>query len=295
MNKALKIKFEQKLTQSKLVRTLLYPEMVLYRDWLQKKYEKSDDPQYIRGLKGKYAGKRCFIIGNGPSLTPEDLDRIRDEYSFGSNRIYHIFDKTQWRPTWYVSIDNNVINPEIDNIKQSGDYPKLLNFKARQFGRQKEDNIHYFFFNQERFYIDPWKGEQSVSSLNEDPSRYFSRVATVTVSAIELAIYMGFKRIYLLGVDNSYARTMGADGKITVDPTIKSDYFAGMKGETDASGRSTSLLNIKETDHAYELAKEFSEKHGVKIYNATRGGKLETFERVDFDELMERKKEKSDE
>ena len=40
------------------------------------------------------------------------------------------------------------------------------------------------------------------------------------------------------------------------------------------------------TFSAYEVAKENAEKKGIKIYNATRGGKLEVFERVDFDSLF---------
>ena len=36
----------------------------------------------------------------------------------------------------------------------------------------------------------------------------------------------------------------------------------------------------------YMCAKEYAERHEIKIYNATRGGKLEVFERVDFDSLF---------
>ena len=37
---------------------------------------------------------------------------------------------------------------------------------------------------------------------------------------------------------------------------------------------------------AYQAAREYADRHGIKIYNATRGGKLEVFERVDFDSLF---------
>lgn len=286
MKKSAKQNILKKLYNSKLLRTMLYPEMVLYRKYLRWEYAKSEDSEYIRSLRGKYEGKRCFVIGNGPSLTPEDLDRIKGEYSFASNRIYYIYDKTQWRPTWYVSNDNVVIFSEIDNIKQSGDYPKLLNYKAKKYGRKKEENIHYFFFNNGKFYIDPLGSEKAAESLHDDLSKYVTRVATVTVTAIEFAIYMGFKEIYLLGVDNSYIRQTDKSGKVYVDTTKKADYFAGMKNADGKVGDCNSIAPIDALNYAYELAKEFSEKHGVKIYNATRGGKLEVFERVDFDSLF---------
>lgn len=36
----------------------------------------------------------------------------------------------------------------------------------------------------------------------------------------------------------------------------------------------------------YQAARRYAETHGIKIYNATRGGELEVFERVDFDSLF---------
>ena len=41
----------------------------------------------MRKNKGIYHGQRCFIIGNGPSLTIADLDRINGEFSIASNSI----------------------------------------------------------------------------------------------------------------------------------------------------------------------------------------------------------------
>ena len=47
----------------------------------------------IKEYAQKHAGKRCFIIGNGPSLVPEDLDKFKGEYTFAANCSYRIFDK----------------------------------------------------------------------------------------------------------------------------------------------------------------------------------------------------------
>lgn len=56
--------------------------------------------------KGKFTGKRCFLIGNGPSLRAEDLTRLHEagEITFAFNRIYNIFDQTPWRPSFYDAI-----------------------------------------------------------------------------------------------------------------------------------------------------------------------------------------------
>ena len=62
----------------------------------------------MKQFKDLYQGKRCFIIGNGPSLKADDLDCLKNEYTFAANRIYEILDKTDWRPWAYVVVDKNL-------------------------------------------------------------------------------------------------------------------------------------------------------------------------------------------
>lgn len=278
-----------KLVYSKFMRTVFYPANMLYRKHLLWKYSKSADSKQMKKLHNIHQGQRCFVIGNGPSLTPDDLTRIKDEYSFAANRIYCIYESTSWRPSYYVAIDSNNILFDIDNVKTKVSCPKFINYKAKMLGRKPEDNITYICTNG-KFRINPYDPE--TDTLSEDLSKYVTKVHTVTVTSIELAIYMGFKEIYLLGVDNDYVKKADKSGKVSINLTMKSSYFKGMKdfqGKPDSG--SFSIANIDSVNYSYELAKKFAEEHSVKIYNATRGGKLEVFERVDFDELMSSKKQ----
>ena len=61
--------------------------------------------QKLVKYKNKYNGERCFIIGNGPSLTVHDLEKLESEYTFATNRIYHVYAKTDWRPSFYCIQD----------------------------------------------------------------------------------------------------------------------------------------------------------------------------------------------
>lgn len=268
---------------NKFIRFIFLPLYNLYQFFLLQIYKKSKDSLQIKQLHCQYNNKRCFIIGNGPSLIPEDLNKIKGEISFASNRIYHIFPFTEWRPNYYISIDLDNIVPEIDNIKKSGDYIKFINYRARNYGRKESDNLLYIFIygksTVNRFDI-------KETSLNDDVSKYVTRVKTVTATAIEIAIYMGFKEIYLLGVDNNYAKKVDKNGKVYDDPTVKSSYFKGMKDSNGKLGDGISVQSVEAMNYSYKICKEFAEKKGVKIYNATRGGKLEVFERVDFDSLF---------
>src|SRR4030065_2684504 len=53
--------------------------------------------------------KRCFIIGNGPSLRQTDLNKLRGEFTFGLNRIYLLFSELGFSTTYLVSVNELVL------------------------------------------------------------------------------------------------------------------------------------------------------------------------------------------
>ena len=55
--------------------------------------------------------KRIFLIGNGPSLADTPLNMLIGEDTFAMNNIHRIYDKTDWRPKYYLRIDHNPRNP----------------------------------------------------------------------------------------------------------------------------------------------------------------------------------------
>jgi hypothetical protein len=92
---------------------------------------------------------------------------------------------------------------------------------------------------------------------------------------LQIAAYMGFSEIYLIGVDCNYAQPkMYSDNVTYVDFKTKWDQARLKK-------QGNQMLP------QYEIARKYADAHGFKIYNATRGGQLEAFERVDFDTLFE--------
>ena len=173
---------------------------------------------------------------------------------------------------------------EFDRIKQGGNYTKFINFKASKYGRNPEDNIWYLY-RHGKFHIKNYVVD--ADTMSEDISQYITSVGTVTANAIEIAIYMGFKEIYLLGVDNNYAVKRREDGTVYRDPTVKSSYFAGMKDEKGNPGDGISVQTVHQMNQSYELCKKYADSKNVKVFNATRGGMLEVFPRADFDELFD--------
>ena len=261
------------LKNCKLIRILVKP----YKDWSRKKglreYSKTEDSRLLQGLKNVHKGKRCFIIGNGPSLKVEDLEKFVGEYTFGTNRIYNIYTQTDWRPQYYMAVDPDFICTNAENIQNSG-AEKIFISNICKIKNKKKNVIYIYEYS--KFAINKWNDCNAI--ISEDISKFFSIGYTVTFSAIQLAIYMGFTEIYLLGVDFNYSVIRNSKGDIVTDSAVK-DYFDGKK-------YNSTVLNYSSCLNSYCVAKEYCEKHGIRIYNATRGGKLEVFERVELEQIL---------
>lgn len=233
----------------------------------------------ISHLKKKYFGKRCFIIGSGPSLRISDLDMLQGEYCFASNKIYTVFDKTDWRPTFYVVSDND-ITPEM--YKQSVAFDKRTeikffpaNFKKKCLGI----NEGVLFYNYQGCDV---TGKR-MPEFSENISCSVGEGYSVAYVAMQIAAYMGFKEIYLLGLDFSWPVYKDCAGNIYENGQTKHRFY-----EENRENDEISIPNVELMENAYKQARKFCEEHGIKIYNATRGGKLEVFPRMEFDTVMKK-------
>lgn len=245
------------------------------KNWKMRLWGLSSYARTFRSLQGKYAGKRCFIIGNGPSLSAEDLDQLTGEYSFGFNRIYKIFDETSWRPTFYCAEDTKMLGGCLDEVSDLDIKYKFIPYQLALWCDMKVGGATYFLVNQKEYAPEE-------KHFSPSAKMGFSAGNTVAYTAMQMAVYMGFKEIYLLGVDHSFATSVNDAGEIMHDPSAK-DYFC------DSYNKDKDELYIPNPDRstiAYLAARAYADLHGIKIVNATRGGKLEVFARVNFDLLF---------
>lgn len=222
-------------------------------------------------IKNRHSGERCFITCTGPSLQISDLEKLKNEYTFGVNSIIMAYSKTSWRPTYYAMVDiynlgnflkkNSVIGGEFSEREAFFHYRANIKYKT---GKEKYCLINYSNHKKGRMKKNKYK-------LSENPGVCVYDCFTVTNMAIQLAIFMGFKEIYIIGADCNY------------DP--KKMHF--IETEIDNKHRNATWLPgaVELSIQGYRSAKVFAEKHGVKIFNATRGGYLEVFDRVDFDSI----------
>ena len=237
----------------------------------------------IEKYKGIHAGKKCFIVATGPSLTLDDLDLIKDQYTFSMNSIINLYEKTDFRPKYYLIQDGNVerrlhnrlieVNHGVSflgigdisgfkpiiNKKQAKPYTNLFEFY----------NLDIAYHIYDLCYADP---KSITTNFSDDCAAGIFDGGTVTYSAIQLACYMGFKEIYLLGCDTNYSGHVDESGS---------------KNKTRKSEPALVMIN------SYKVAKKYADFHGIKIINCTRGGMLEVFPRKTLEEVLEVKNENS--
>ena len=248
------------------------------QNWAAKNYDKTKHGKTIAKLKNIHRGETCFIIGNGPSLDAKDLQTIHEKGidSFGTNRVFKIFDKTEWRPRFFVSEDVIIIRGIQKEISELQAEYKFIPANLHWYENINIKDATYFYLNYSENHPDDIYG----LSLNLDS--HITCRATVSLTCLQLAIYMGYSKIYLLGVDHNFAKMFDKDGNVIEDKTIKNHFTDDYDKDIIDQG-----FQIDGATQAYFDVKRLSEKLGTfKVYNATRGGKLEVFERVSFDDMI---------
>lgn len=252
----------------KLGKMMMYNSGVFF---YKKLYKENNLEQIFHEIKDSKKGKRCFIIGNGPSLRVEDLEKLKNEDCIGANEIHKIFNTTTWRPKYYLIMDRyskstpeQIMDIDCETVFL-GDYYWRFN----KVLRNDAICLHQHYCYDERHY-----------DFSTDISKMIINSPTVSFGAMQIMAYMGYSEIYLLGFDHNYEFEFAADGSIIKTNKQDTHFFKDDVPEDI-------IANVRGMTKAYEAFRDYAKKTGIVVKNATRGGKLEVFERVNFDSLFE--------
>ena len=219
-------------------------------------------------LKDVHRGQRCFIIGNGPSLKRTDLSLLRDEFTFGMNRIYLMFPELGFTTSYYLSVNSLVIEQCAEDIRALP-IPKFLSWRSRSLIQPTQDMILLH-----TTYTGPKFAHDARGRLWEG--------ATVTYIALQLAYHMGFEQVIMIGVDHSFS-TKGKPNTTIVSQGDDQDHFdAGYFG----NGFRWQLPDLETSERAYQMAQEAYTQVGRQVLDATIGGKLTVFPKVAYNSLF---------
>ena len=222
----------------------------------------------LKALQDSHRGERCVIIGNGPSLNRTDVQKIRDEYTFGLNRIYLAFEEWGFKTSYLLSINDLVIEQCAQDFMNLS-IPLFFSWRSRQW-LEPQENLHFLYTT----YTGP--------TFAKDASKRLWEGATVTYTALQLAYHMGFSTVVLIGVDHRFA-SKGKPNQTVVsqgdDPNhFNPNYFG--------KGFRWQLPDLETSEIAYRMANRAYLDDGRQVLDATIGGQLQVFPKVDYDQYF---------
>jgi len=228
----------------------------------------------LAALKDKHKGERCFIIGNGPSLKETDISLLKDEYTFGMNRIYLAFPEWGFRTSYLVSVNDLVIEQcarDLAGLEMSKFFSWRTHRYFAPFKLSGSNQPHFLFTT----HSGPKFARDACGRLWEG--------ATVTYVCLQLAFHMGFEKAILIGVDHSFT-TQGAANKTVVSQGDDPNHFdPSYFGE----GFRCQLPDLDASEQAYCMARQAYQDAGGQVVDATIGGKLQVFPKAAYDSLFD--------
>ena len=270
-----RIKAHKKL--ERLIRLMIRPwlwfgmQKAYFNAWLREKGLKNfPEFDYLKELKDSHKGERCFIVATGPSLTIDDLNLIKNEFTMSMNSSALVIEKSEWMPNLFCIADEYV-------------YQKLEKHLLRIFTDRNKDKliisdyVMSFFKSAKHFRAIPVNlldhkfihERTGIIKFSDDCYKIVYDNYSVIFYLMQLAVYMGFSEICLLGSDCNYNQSKAH----FIDHGAKDPFAAH-------AGNRLILVHSK--------FKKFAEQKGVKIFNCTRGGMLEVYPRKPLEEMLQK-------
>jgi len=218
----------------------------------------------FRSLKNTYKNQTCYIVGNGPSLNKMDLSLLDDKFVFGLNKIHLINQTNPLKVDIMVCVNEFVIQQSYNEIIKNA--PKtFLKWNWKYLLKKRNKNVNYV------------NSDLTFTRFSNDITKNISEGYTVTFVAMQIAFYLGFKNVILIGVDHNFSQVGNPNEVQSLNHDdvnhFSKDYFKGNKWQ---------LADLFNSELSYTIAKFYFEKHNRVILNAGIDSRLDIFPKVDY-------------
>lgn len=233
-------------------------------------------------FQGMYKGRRCFVIGNGPSLKAEDLSPLKHEITITMNFFNRHPVIAEWQPTFYCAAEPaerlKLVRP-YGMLERLSPTAAFFQIGARSlFDDDKTpegSEVYYLKLSGERLERKP------PPRYRLDISTVMPHVQNTAEMAIMLALELGCSPICLLGLDYDWLshRSYHRHFYDAQDPI---ETLEDMRGRTylEAIEQMTSDLLY------HQALAELGRLRGQEVINATRGSFLDVYPMASFQEVM---------
>lgn len=223
-------------------------------------------------FENRHAGESCFIIGNGPSLNHMDLSLLKGRCTFGLNKVHLLKERFNLDISYHVAVNSLVIEQCIREFEALSCHSFLAYGAARNVTHGR-DHIH--FLATDSNFPTPY-------SFYQSPLQPISEGYTVTYVAMQLAFFMGFNKLFLIGVDHNF--------KVSGNPNDEQMLYGEDKNHFDPhyfSNMKWHLPDLEASELSYRLALWFYSRAGRMIYDSTVDGKLQIFPKISYQQALE--------
>jgi hypothetical protein len=258
----------------------------------ERSFVESDEWGKILAMKDIHKGKRAFILGNGPSINQQDLTLLRDEITFVANWFINHKRFRRINPKYYCVSSHEMFGGWGKTPELNADFARRVSEKQteqtfffstrfapymRELGLVPDPRLRSLIFDRPKLMID------EIGTQNYELNRCMDDGYTVLLTfCVPLCVHFGITDIYLLGCDCDYGLTAPTDPKA---------YFYRPEQHTSATTSFDSLVRIWTPGgpifQTYEIVAAEAQKRGTRMWNATRGGRLELLPRVDYESLVQ--------
>ncbi|GAB3343652.1 6-hydroxymethylpterin diphosphokinase MptE-like protein [Marilutibacter aestuarii] len=221
-------------------------------------------------LKDRHRGERGVIVANGPSLNRMDLAFLRRETVVGMNKIHLGFDRFGFYPRYYVAVNRHVIEQSQRHIRALN-CVKFIGDRGSE-GRIQEDALTYLL------------------NTREPPARFCHDIAqglhegwTVTYAALQVARYLGFQEVVLIGLDHRYRYEGSPNELLKFEGPDHNHFSEAYFGH----GQAWNNPDLERSEESYRIARTEYEKEGRRILDATVDGACTLFEKVDHRDIFQ--------
>ena len=223
----------------------------------------------LRELKNIHIGEKAVILCNGPSLLDVDFNLINEVYTFGLNKVNLLFDTTNFRPSFIVSINTHVLEQNA-KFYSSTEIPLFLDSVALKHKLPLHNNVCLLHSN-------------SLNYFARDCSMSVSRGHTITYVALQLAYHMGFEKVALVGCDHPFEGA-GVPNKEYKAEGIDKSHF---DEKYFTNGQSWQYPDLEQSEINYKLAKIVFEQDNRLIVNASTTTHLNVLPKMDLKTFLD--------
>ncbi len=252
----------------------------------QQSYPLSESNPILNKSQGNNGSRSpLFLVGNGPSLRNMDFHKLQSMEWIGMNAAYRFWEKIHIYPAYYICMDTIVIESHKEKIYE------LIQ-------KRMINGIKLFFIRKTllKFYPDLANIAEVIFFEDYYKNPYFEGITQYTTTGSFAALIggmLGYRRLYLLGIDLNYIQLIPEARKvegyvleISETPKNNPNYFF------DDYQRKGDKYNVPDSSmpdlhyHSWVKVKERLEYFGIDVLNCNQNSQVDIFDYANADEIL---------